>query len=235
MYINPTVIRPPTWVGGIVRAVNRFAALPELKIKRTGTVDQVAAHLRAMIADGRLSQGERLPEIPLSEALGGEHARGAVVRTLSSRDVADIYDVRRMLELRALAAAHCASTSLTRARNCGGAVGAAALDRGDYTSFVEHELEFHGALVGLLDSERLDRFFGNVLGELRLLFSELSSDSEPRTSRTILSVYRRVFRAAEKGDYEKAAQLLGTHLDTYERRLRASLAGADTPAAPPAP
>ena len=197
--------------------MNRFAAVADLKIKRTGTVDQVAAHLRAMIADGRLSQGERLPEIPLSEALGVsrntlrdairllaaeglvEHElhRGAVVQTLSPRDVGDIYGVRRMLELRALAAAPAAAPALRQRvkdvlREC-----EAALDRGDYTNFVEHELQFHGALVGLLDSPRFDRFFGHVLGELRLLFSELSSDREPKASRAILSVYRRLFRAAE--------------------------------------
>jgi DNA-binding GntR family transcriptional regulator len=224
--------------------VNRFAQLDSVKIKRIGTVDHVARHLRAMISDGRLPQGERLPEIPLSAALGvsrntlrdairvlvgeglvqHELHRGAVVRTLSAEDVSDIYEIRRMLELSALAMLPLA-TAPRRAHltatldDC-----EAALAGGDYTTFVEHELEFHGGLVALLGSERLDRFFGQVLAELRLLFGELSSDSDPETSQRILSLYRRIVRAAEKGDHERAAKLLGGHLDSYEKRLCAVVA-----------
>lgn len=234
--------------------MNRFAELPDLKIRRTGTVDQVAQHLRAMIADGRLTQGERLPEIPLSEVFGvsrntlrdamrllageglvqHELHRGAVVRALSPDDVSDIYGVRRMLEMRALEIAPRAPRELRARVHEALAACGDALAQSDYSGFVEHELEFHGALVGLLGSERFDRFFANVLGELRLLFSELSADSEPKASRAILALYRRIFRAAEKGDHATASKLLGAHLDTYESRLRATLEQPASEAVPSA-
>jgi DNA-binding GntR family transcriptional regulator len=221
--------------------VNRFVGVESVKIKRVGTVDHVARHLRAMISDGRLPQGERLPEIPLSAALGvsrntlrdairilsteglvqHELHRGAVVRTLSAADVGDIYRVRRMFELRALAMVRDAPARARERLDAALDACERALEAGDYTTFVEHELEFHGALVAVLGSERLDRFFSQVLSELRLVFGELSSDSEPETSRRILGLYRRLVRAAEKGDHERAAKLLAGHLDGYEKRLTA--------------
>jgi DNA-binding GntR family transcriptional regulator len=219
----------------------RFAFLEEVEVKRVGSVEQVAQALRAMIADGRLSQGDRLPEIPMARALrvsrntlrdavrqlGNEGLvrhelhRGAIVRRLSCEDVADIYAVRRRLELPALALvaagderAHArASAALARCEQ--------GLARDDYTAFVEAELEFHAALVSHLGSARFDHFFAQVLGELRLLYSELSSDSDPATSAAILATYRELYAAAERGEVERAQQLMGAHLDSYEARLHA--------------
>jgi DNA-binding GntR family transcriptional regulator len=221
--------------------MNRFQQLESVKIERIGTVEQVARHLRAMISAGRLRQGERLPEIPLAEALGvsrntlrdgirllvgeglvsHELHRGAVVRTLSVADIHDIYGIRQMLELRALRAIPGASqvelarvwTALERCE--------AGLAARDFAAFVEHELEFHAALVSLLRSERLDRFFGQVLSELRLLFGELTADNEPRQTKRILGIFQRLVRAAEGGDQELAAKLMTDHLAAYEERLAA--------------
>jgi DNA-binding GntR family transcriptional regulator len=220
-----------------------FAELERVKIERIGTVDQIARHLRVMISAGHLPQGQRLPEVALAGALGvsrntfrdairvlvteglvvHELHRGAIVRTLSAADISDIYALRRMFESQGLAAL---SGAPLEARNriktildsC-----QAALDEADYIGFIESELEFHGALVSFLGSERLDRFFGQLLVELRLLLGELSSDSEAGKSRRILSLYRRLVRVAEKGDHEAAAALLGAHLDVYEERLRAAI------------
>lgn len=228
--------------------MNRFAELASVRIKRVGTVDTVAQHLREMIADGRLKQGDKLPEIPLSEALGVsrntlrdalrvlssdgliEHElhRGAVVRKLSARDVIDIYTIRRMLELRGLEALP--EAPVAARQKLGEALDRleAALVASDYTMLVECELSFHGAIVGLLDSERLDRFFAQVLAEQRLLLSGLSEDSAPAASRRLVNLYRRVVRAAEASDTEQAVELMRGHLDRYEQRVIAAIA-SDTP------
>jgi DNA-binding GntR family transcriptional regulator len=218
----------------------RFAFGDDVKVKRVGAPEQVAQQLRTMIADGRLLQGERLPEIPLAEALGvsrntlrdgirvltseglltHELNRGAVVRVLSPEDVSDIYDVRRRLELDALVAVPHAPSDIRARAIAALDTCAATLSRNDYAGFVEHELGFHAALVAHLKSSRLDRFFAHVIGELRLLFSDLRSDSEPARASEILELYRSIYASAERGDVAEAKRGLNQHLDVYESRLR---------------
>jgi DNA-binding GntR family transcriptional regulator len=219
----------------------RFAV--DGKIQRRTVVDQAAQQIRAMIADGRLPQGERLPEIPLSEALGisrntvrdgirmliseglviHEVNRGAVVRVLDGADIRDIYGVRRTLELDAIRKVSSASPELKeRSHNLLSACGR-ALAETDYSSFVEHELDFHAAIVAHLCSERIDRFFSYVLAELRLIYSNLASDDASGATHALLEKYRTLYAAAEDGDVVKAQELLGSHLDTYEARTLAAL------------
>jgi DNA-binding GntR family transcriptional regulator len=227
--------------------MDRFAFGEDVKVKRTGATEQVAEHLRAMIAAGRLPQGERLPEVPLAAALGVsrntlrdgirvlmseglvEHElhRGAIVRVLTSADIADIYGIRRRLELEALGAVPQAPDDVRRRASAALDACAKAVDEGDYTAFVEHELAFHAALVAHIGSPRLDRSFAQVIGELRLLFSSLSSDSSPKASKAILARYRKVYRAAERGDTAAAQKMLREHLDQYEARLQRTVAEPD--------
>ena len=211
----------------------------DLKVRRVGATDQVAQQLRTMIADGRIPQGTKLPEIPLAEAFGvsrntirdgirvlvaeglviHELNRGAVVRVLAPEDVADIYGIRRRFEVEALDVVPQAPAAV-RAQTHGALEAcASALDRADYGSFVEHELDFHAALVAHLGSARLDRFFAQVIGELRLLFSDLGEDSEPTRARAILGLYRSIYASAEAGDAAAAKRRLLEHLSAYESRV----------------
>lgn len=228
----------------------RFAV--DGKIQRRTVVDQAAQQLRAMIADGRLPQGERLPEIPLSEALGvsrntvrdgirmliseglviHEVNRGAVVRVLGGTDIRDIYGVRRRWELEAIREVPSAPAELhERTHNLLSACGR-ALAETDYSSFVEHELDFHAAIVAHLCSERIDRFFSYVLAELRLIYSKLASDDASGATHALLENYRTLYAAAEDGDVVKAQEILGSHLDVYEARTLAAALSEEERAGP---
>ena len=196
-----------------------------------------------MIADGRLPQGERLPEIPLSEALGvsrntvrdgirtlvseglviHEVNRGAVVRVLGPQDIRDIYGVRRRLELEAILEVSAAPAELHQHSHealnaCG-----SALAEEDYSSFVEHELDFHATIVAHLQSKRINRFFSYVLVELRLIYSKLASDNASGATHALLEMYRQLYGAAEDGDVVKAQKALKSHLDIYEARTLAAV------------
>jgi DNA-binding GntR family transcriptional regulator len=224
-----------------------------LKIGRVSTVDRVAQRLREMIAAGGLPQGERLREIPLAEAFAvsrgtvrdairvlsadglvvHEIHRGAVVRTLTEADIGDIYSVRRMLELRALAEVASGDPLATQRAEAALRACREAVDLDDYTTFVERELDFHAALVSHLGSARIDQFFSQVLGELRLVFGLLAEDGEHGRARSIATRYRRILLAARRGEEATARRLLEEHLNAYEERLRAGLRGQAS--APPAP
>jgi DNA-binding GntR family transcriptional regulator len=220
----------------------RFAV--DGKIQRRTAVDQTAQQVRAMIADGRLPQGERLPEIPLSEALGvsrntvrdgiriliseglviHEVNRGAVVRVLGPDDIRDIYGVRRRLELEAIPAVPSAPLELHRRSHRDLDACASALDDQDYSSFVEHELGFHATIVAHLQSERINRFFSYVLVELRLIYSKLASDNVSGATHSLLEMYRTLYAAAEDGNAVQAQDVLKSHLDVYEARTLAAVA-----------
>jgi DNA-binding GntR family transcriptional regulator len=200
--------------------------------------------MRELIASGDLVQGERLREIPLAaqfgvsrntvrvairilstEGLAHHEAHcGAVVRVLSEGDIIDIYRVRRTLELESLTLIQSAETSVSESLL--GALEACeqAAGSGDYTSFIESELAFHAGLVAHLGSSRLDQLFARVLGELRLVLGRLSADAAPGGAQRIVSLYRRVYDAARRGDIRRSQQLLDEHLLGYEQRLRTELA-----------
>jgi DNA-binding GntR family transcriptional regulator len=219
--------------------VTTFGFGSETKIRPVRAPEQVASVMRAMIASGKVQQGERLPEIPLAEALGVSRNtlrtgiamlvteglierspnRGAVVRTLSPDDVADIYALRRRFELDALPAVPTAPAEIRAATEQVLADCAAAAHRDDYAEFVEHELAFHAALVAHIGSPRLDRLFAQVLGELRLVLGRLAAGSDAAEVRRVLKSYDDIYAAATRGDVEQAQDLLRAHLDRYESRL----------------
>jgi DNA-binding GntR family transcriptional regulator len=200
-----------------------------------------------MIADGRLPQGERLREIPMAESFAvarstirdalrrlesdavvvHERHRGAVVRSLTADDIADIYAVRRMLELQALEVIAAGSPQALERSQAAVEVCLAAAKLDDYTAFVESELDFHASLVSHLGSRRLDRFFAQVAGELRLVFGLLAEDSEHGRPKSIARRYQRILAAARRGDVATAQTLLSDHLDSYEKRLRDRLTASD--------
>ncbi len=225
------------------RSLDDVLVSEDLAIGRTSTVDQVADRLRTMITDGRLPQGEHLREMPLVEAFGVSRTtvrdairaltseglvshqfhRGAIVRILSDEDIADVYKVRRLLELPALDLVQGGGDE-ARARvedaldACEGAA-----DRRDYAAFVEAELDFHAAIVGYHGSPRLDHFFVTVVGAVRLALSVLGEDSHPSTTHLLADRYRGIFEAANRGDVAEARRSLSAHLNTYEARLRATV------------
>src|SRR3989454_5154649 len=95
------------------------------QITRVSVADQVAALLRQRILEGEFRPGTQLQELPLASSLGVSRNtmreairilslegllrrslhRGAAVSQLSLRDVQEIYQLRRMLEIPAVLAA----------------------------------------------------------------------------------------------------------------------------------
>src|SRR5229473_6582660 len=99
--------------------------MQSVHIDRVSVADQVATVLRQRILDGELRPGTSLQEVPLASALGVSRNtmreamrilslegllkrnlhRGVTVSQLSVRDVQEIYQLRRMLEIPAVLAA----------------------------------------------------------------------------------------------------------------------------------
>lgn len=154
--------------------------------------DTAAARIRDDIVEGVLRPGEQLVEADLVERLGvsrnslreafrqlcreglAEHHRhrGVAVRRVTSADLREIFLVRRLLELPAIAngPAPVPAEALASMKACVEAAEAAA-KRKDWRAVGTHSLRFHGGIVGLAGSALLDEFFATILAQLRLTFA----------------------------------------------------------------
>lgn len=196
-------------------------------------VEQIAAQIRTMATDGELTPGQRLSETRLSADLGVSRNtlresfrlltreglvryrpnRGVFVATPSMPAIIDIYRVRRLIEIPALAQAwpkHAAVTAMHAAVATAGD----ARNQQDWRAVGSANMAFHSAIVALIDSPRLTAFYAQVAAELRLAFVLLSDPEvlhEP-----FIAQNAAILAAVDRGDPKGAAKLLAGYLDRSE-------------------
>lgn len=200
----------------------------------SSSAERVAGILRDRITLGELLPGTRLTEGALSESLDvsrntlreafrlltherllvHELNRGVFVRMLTQDDVAELYRVRRMIELAALRTAEGVNLNEVTAA-VHDAEKAASEDR--WQDVGTADLRFHRALVELAGSARIDQFMAQILAELRLVFHVMQ---DPRRFHgPYIGRNRDILAALERGDIERAEELLTRYLDDAERQL----------------
>lgn len=203
--------------------------------------EQTATRLRAWITSGDVLPGQRLSEARLAAELDvsrntlrevfrlltregllrHEPNRGVFVATPSMASILDIYRVRRLIEVPALAQAWPRHEAALRMRN---AVEQAeqASKLADWRGAGSANMDFHTAIVALTDSPRLMAFFAQISAELRLAFGLLRSPEmlhEP-----YIPLNRAIVTSLENGDPAGAAQMLDDYLTKSERTIMAAFA-----------
>lgn len=203
--------------------------------------EDTAATLREELARGKLTPGQRLSEAKLAAQLGisrntlrevfrlltregilrHEPNRGVFVATPSMASVLDIFRVRRLIEVPALAQAwhrhegvECMRKAVERAESL--------RDAGDWRAIGSANMEFHTAIVSLSDSPRLSAFFAQIIVELRLAFGLLENPEHlhgPYIQRN-----RDILTRLQEGDAKGAAQMLDDYLEKSERAVMAAFA-----------
>lgn len=191
--------------------------------------------LRDRIIEGLFQPGQRLSEEAICEALGVsrntlreafrllsherllDHRlnRGVFVRMLSAEDVADLYQVRRVLEGAAVRREPTEQALAVIREAVADAERAAAAD--DWQGVGTANIRFHQALVTLNDSPRLDEAMRQLLAELRLVFHVMANPRafhEPFVERN-----RELLGLIEAGEPDRAAAFLDGYLDHAERLL----------------
>ena len=213
-----------------------------LTIQKTSTADQVAGLLRERILGGQLRPGMPLREVLLAGSIGVSRNtlrealriliqeglvlhtvhRGITVTQLTKQAVADIYQVRRMLELRAVETGKPDKSQIAGLYEATDRLEEAAKTQ-DWPGVFESDMLFHGRLVALLGSERLDVFYGNLLSELRLGLVEV--DRQSRDVKRSRAAHRRVADLLAAGKRRECARFLAEHLAEAERLVTAVVAG----------
>jgi DNA-binding GntR family transcriptional regulator len=210
-------------------------------IDRVSVADQVATVLRQRILDGELRPGTSLQEVPLASSLGVSRNtmreamrilslegllkrnlhRGVAVSQLSVRDVQEIYELRRMLEIPAVLAAkdvasNHADTFLSELRSTLQQY-QAAVSASDWVRAVSFDLQFHTILISIHRNKRLESFYQKVIGELRvgMVLVDRSHDNPGG----LIPVHGRIYQLLSSGKLRQCAGVLARHLDDSELRL----------------
>jgi DNA-binding GntR family transcriptional regulator len=196
-------------------------------LNTVSVVDALTASLRSRVLDGHIDAGVGLTETDVANdyevsrptaktaisqlvqegLLRREAHRSAHVPSLSRADVEDLFLVRIPLELEVVrriagtAIPQAAADAVTELTNVPTEAG--------HSRFVEADLRFHRALVGALDSPRLNRLYQALSGEIHL--SMVQSRHALGRDR-IVAEHSGVLDALVQGDAELAETLMRAHL-----------------------
>jgi len=217
------------------------------QITRVSVADQVAALLRQRILDGEFRPGTQLQELPLASSLGVSRNtmreairilsqeglvrrnlhRGVAVSQLSLRDVNEIYQLRRMLELPAVLSARRPDPDLLKEIRHALDQYEEAVRSVDWARAVRHDLHFHTLLIRFHGNKRLDAFYRNMLGELRagMVLVDRSHDDPG----ALIPVHRKMFQLLSSGKLKQCAAVLEQHLEDSESRLTRVMAAQAGP------
>jgi len=207
------------------------------QINRVSVADQVATLLRQRILEGELRPGTQLQELPLASSLGVSRNtmreairilslegllrrslhRGAAVSQLSLHDVKEIYQLRRMLELPAVLAARHPDADLVKDLQKAVEQYEQAVKDRDWARAVNHDLHFHSLLIRFHGNKRLNSFYRNVIGELRvgMVLVDRSHDNPG----ALIPVHRKMYQLLSSGKLKQCAAVLEQHLEDSESRL----------------
>jgi DNA-binding GntR family transcriptional regulator len=212
-------------------------------IHRVSVADQVAGILRQRILDGELGPGTALPEIPLAASLGVSRNtmreavrilsleglvkrnihRGVAVARLSMKDVREIYDLRRLLEVQAILSAKDRPRELMDELRAAVDGYERAVRSRDWAQAVNCDLEFHSLLIHMRRNQRLETLYQKVIGELRM--GMVLVDRSHNDPGTLVPLHRKLYQLLSAGKLKQCADLLLQHLDDSEARLGGIMAG----------
>lgn len=195
-------------------------------------VGVVEAQLQQAILSGRITPGERIVEAELARQMGVSRApvreaarrleslgllvsrprHGFAVRTVSPKQVNDLYEVRIQLELlgAALACQHASDAELAQldARVDDMVARAETLSS---TERVALDLDFHFTISALSGNHYLHRLFDNMQTEVRM-FLALSEDSYGDL-KTLAETHRPIAHALARRDVAAVQHALRFHLE----------------------
>lgn len=207
------------------------------EINRISVADQVASILRRRILDGELPPGTPLQEVAMAASLGVSRNtvreatrilsmegllkrkahRGVVVAQLSLKDVAEIYQLRHLLEIPAVLAAKMEDSDVFAELRSALEGYERAVEDADWVRAVRFDLQFHTLLIRFHRNRRLESFYQKLIGELRMgmVLVDLRHDDPGR----LVPAHRQICQLLTSGETKECATLLAQHLHDSETRL----------------
>jgi DNA-binding GntR family transcriptional regulator len=201
----------------------------------------VSEQIRGQILDGKLRPGERLVEDKLSAELGvsrvpvrealrelestglvaaRKHA-GVFVRVLDAKEVADLYELRSVLDghvgRRAASLPRPQRLALVETLKRGMAVMKASARRHDVQAYYTANLAFHWAVVEAAENEPLANTYRGIVQQLHL--SRLKNLSRDIGMKVSMIEHEQIVAAIADGDVKRAQALQAAHVTASHERL----------------
>ncbi len=197
-----------------------------------GLADRVYNQLRDNIGSHHIRPGERLQEVSLAAQLGVSRTpvrealarlesegmivvegRGFVVPELTDTDIAEIYELRFLLEPAAARSAVAEVTGTSDLASMSSAIddAVAAEKSGDFRAFLEANSRFHYAWRALVPNRRMSKLLDQYVGHVRFL--RVLTLGDPAARKAALTGMKYIHAAFKKRDADAAATAMHKHLE----------------------
>ena len=204
--------------------------------------DVVFQTLRQAILRGELEPGERLMEIHLANRLGVSRTpireairkleleglvvmiprRGAIVASITEKDLKDVLEVRRTLEIMAgeIACERITPELLEQLKNTGHEF-MVRKDTNDFTSLAEVDVKFHDIIYAATGNQRLISILNNLREQMYRYRLEYLKDTG--SHERLNSEHYEIYEGIRNGDKETVKAAIGRHIDNQRDTILAAI------------
>jgi DNA-binding GntR family transcriptional regulator len=194
--------------------------------------DQIREVLLERILEGQYVPGERVKETVIAQELGVSQApvrealreleilgmvvsepyRGARVRQVTARELAEIYPIRAAIEEVAGRAAAKALDGDVTALEAEVEAMLAAADDGDVHRLLDHDVRFHRLIVEASGNRTLEQVWRSLRIEARTLITIIKVDSDLHR---VAEAHWPVLEALREGRSARAGRALRKHIESF--------------------
>jgi len=213
------------------RSIKRKPAAKVQVFKAVSLREQIYEHLRARIQTGHFTFDDRLVDIDIAAEFGVSRmpvrealmqlvhdgmiessTRGFILRRYSDQEIADIFEIRRLLEP---AAAEIAARKMTdealQKMDAALAEGDAASDRDDFAAFVLANAAFRGAWLAQVPNAQLVAALERYIDHVQVV--RLVTLSQRAVRDDVMARLRLIHAAFGAGDAKRVGALFREHVD----------------------
>jgi DNA-binding GntR family transcriptional regulator len=210
---------------------------PKDPIARTSLHAEVTARLRSLIVESFIKPGERVPELEISKDMGVSRTpirealkvlaseglvellplRGAVVKSFSAKDAADMLEVMGMLESFAAQKACQAEQKRIDHVLAMHEKMKVLYTKGKRPEYFELNQKIHDALVDMADNESLSMVHNTLSKRMRSL--RYSGNSTPDHWRGALDDHELIAQALGQRDAKKMKKAVEAHFENTIKRV----------------
>ena len=204
--------------------------------------DVVFNTLRRAILKGELKPGERLMEITLADKLGVSRTpireairkleleglvvmaprKGAKVASITERDLNDVLEVRKGMEVLAisLACKRITGEELEKLETIEQSF-QKLIESGNLTELAEMDVKFHDTIYQATNNQRLVQLLNNLREQMYRYRMEYLKDIAVRI--TLAEEHKAICRALRERDEQQAEEYVSIHIDNQQKAIIRSL------------